>query len=116
MKCVAGKERWLPSLVRPKGPLGNSCRRTAAGGAAVQPEPNTRIRTGKGSVVVEDALNGDNAVPRVSGSSQGEHDGPEEPSSIRQEKDMTRVIFCSSKGYEVTGHACVGGMQLAQLG
>lgn len=36
---------------------------------------------------------------------------PEEPLSIRQEKDMTRVIFCSSKGYEVTGHACVGGLQ-----
>lgn len=29
---------------------------------------------------------------------------------------MTRVIFCRSKAYGVTGHARVGGLQLAQLG
>ncbi len=28
---------------------------------------------------------------------------------------MTRVIFCSPKGCGVTGHARVGGLQLAQL-
>lgn len=28
---------------------------------------------------------------------------------------MTRVIFCRSKAYGVTGHARVGGLQLAQL-
>lgn len=28
---------------------------------------------------------------------------------------MTRVIFCRPKAYGVTGHARVGGLQLAQL-
>lgn len=73
-----------------------------------------RFRTRKGSVVVVDALNGDSAARWVMGLSN-QAQGPEESLSIRQEKDITRVIFCRPKAYGVTGHARVGGLQLAQL-
>lgn len=105
-----GNERWLTSLVRPKGPPGNSSRRTR-GWYRGPAEPNTRVCTGKGSVVVEGLL--PMATMKFKGwlGHRKVKQRPEEPLSIRQEKDMTRVIFCSSKGYEVTGHACVGGLQ-----
>lgn len=77
---------------------------------------NMRICTGKGSVVVVDALNGDNAVRW--GVEQRRllllH-GPEEPLSIRQEKDMRWSVFCTSKGYGALGHAHRRGLHLAQL-
>lgn len=105
----AGKERWLTSLTT-LGESGNSSRRTHGwyrGPAA----PSTRVCTGKGSVVVEGLL--PMATTKFKGwlGHRKVKRRPEEPLSIRQEKDMTRVIFCSSKGYEVTGHACVGGLQ-----
>lgn len=45
---------------------------------------------GKGSATVVDALNGGSAVPRVPVFT-GQ---PVEPSSIRQEKEMWRCVFC----------------------
>jgi hypothetical protein len=53
-----------------EGELGSA---NTAGGTAGPAITNMRICTGKGSVVVVDALNGDNAVPRVMGSPQGGH-------------------------------------------
>ncbi len=51
-----------------EGELGSA---NTAGGTAGPAITNMRICTGKGSVVVVDALNGDNAVPGVMGSPRG---------------------------------------------
>lgn len=60
---VVGKERALRAELFAE--FGNSRLRTAAGGAAVQLTPNLSSLKVKGRAVVEDAINGDGAVPRM---------------------------------------------------
>jgi len=84
---------------------------------------NMRNRIGKGSTRVVDAINGSGAVWEgmaacrlswVKGMDpKGSHHlRPERRSSIRQEKDTLRVVFCASKGHEATGHARGSGLHL----
>lgn len=87
---------------------------------------NMRNRIGKGSTRVVDAINGSGAVWKgiaacriVLGNGVGpsgsRHHRPERRSSIRQEKDTLRVVFCASKGHGATGHARGSGLHLAQF-
>lgn len=87
---------------------------------------NMRNRIGKGSTRVVDAINGSGAVWEgmaacrlswVKGMDpKGSHHlRPERRSSIRQEKDTLRVVFCASKGHGATGHARGSGLHLAQF-
>lgn len=107
VKHVVGKERWLtsPQQCGELEPVNSS------GWFRGPANTNMRICTGKGSVVVVDALNGDNAVRWVMVSlRKGRGLSPEGRSSSRQANDTLSVIFRGSKGHGITGHALGNGI------